>query len=397
MANVLNQGIKEVTAGDIARAFMVWTLDATPEAATAARVTWELIDENGRVYAKGNGEAVEANPNPTRPGKWNFKCYSTIQIPGNIPVNTSGTTYQIVWSLNIGGTSAVAFDTFTVNSPEFGELGSVDSVDLYTESTTVQIILPFQASEVKLTVNRSNDAILNRVVTKDPLQTTQGWLYEVDLSPSDIPGNAASLEPLGLIWRYKENNTKPQSVENSSLYLVNSTIMSAMKDVESFVNRVYIESGITPGTIFTPVDLARHLRRGMDQFNTYIRPTNFTMTNAKGALRQLWIMNAIIDACRSMYLYEGMKQFDFQGQSVSLSVDRTQFWSQMAQEMQSENDTYIKQLKDNLAKWGIFGGDGNVVGPRPGAVGQIGISLSPLTPLRQSYYRYLGQATQVGF
>jgi hypothetical protein len=217
--------------------------------------------------------------------------------------------------------------------------------------------------------------------------STEGFLYEFPLDLPTLRGNQPSLTPLNLVWKYREAEDAVMRSEMSRLWTISPSILAASQEIESFLNRMLLDSGVTPGTMLTPTLLMHHLQKGRDAFNSYIRPTNFTMTNATAGIKQYWLMYAIVDACRTMYLLEGNKQFEFQGSSVSLSVDRSQYWSQIAQDIQGQNEQQVKLFKDNLAKWGWTGGDGNVTGPRPGAVGQVGVALSPLTPLRGTYFR----------
>jgi hypothetical protein len=262
-------------------------------------------------------------------------------------------------------------------------------VDLCHSDVELIIRLPQKVESLIATIFRNNTQVMSRAVSTAPEETADGYMYKIDVSPTSMGIHHASLLPFTVVWKYTVPGSSQSFTETSNLYLHNPTILTAGKDLENFVNRAYTDNGIDPSTLFTPIDVARHLRKGMDMFNSAIRPTNFNMTNAQGAVRQFWIQYATIDACRSQYLAEGMKAFDFAGQSVSLTVDRSQFWDSMANSIQSECDSFVKQLKDNLAKWGYTGGDGNIIGPLPGAVGAIGIALSPLTPLRQKYLTYM--------
>lgn len=368
---------------------MTWVLPATVKENVGARVEWDLINADGVVYNTGQGEAVSVTPHPVTPGVFKYQVYAMLSIPGNIPVNASGTSYQIRWRLLLAGRKEpiFAFDTFRVKPIEFYSLGAVDSVELYSDVAPVQLLLPSPAFSLALEIYRDNDKLFDEVLEGDPKETTEGFLYEFPLDLPTLRGNQPSLTPLNLVWKYREAEDAVMRSEMSRLWTISPSILAASQEIESFLNRMLLDSGVTPGTMLTPTLLMHHLQKGRDAFNSYIRPTNFTMTNATAGIKQYWLMYAIVDACRTMYLLEGNKQFEFQGSSVSLSVDRSQYWSQIAQDIQGQNEQQVKLFKDNLAKWGWTGGDGNVTGPRPGAVGQVGVALSPLTPLRGTYFR----------
>ncbi|MEK9322795.1 hypothetical protein, partial [Escherichia coli] len=62
----------------------------------------------------------------------------------------------------------------------------------------------------------------------------------------------------------------------------------------------------------------------MDAFNgAYGQFTSFTMTNARGPIREYWLLYAELAAIQSQYLAEGEKAFNYQGAAISLEVDRT--------------------------------------------------------------------------
>jgi hypothetical protein len=108
------------------------------------------------------------------------------------------------------------------------------------------------------------------------------------------------------------------------------------------------------------------------------------MTNATGPVRNYWINMSEIEALRSQYMAESEAAFDFQGQAISLSIDRTQYYEALASAIEIQIQEPMRTLKQNLGKRGALAGDGNVdpTQLRQGAIGTIGISLSPVSNLR---------------
>jgi hypothetical protein len=169
------------------------------------------------------------------------------------------------------------------------------------------------------------------------------------------------------------------------MFIVTPIMLDAIKDMQTWLNRAYVDSGMQPGTTFEPVDFIKYLRLGRDQFNAAVIPTNFTMTAADGPIRWFWIGYSCVAACRAQYLAEGMKAFDYAGQVVQLNIDRTPFWDQMAQALEAQLSEQVKPFKDVLAKRGVIDGDGSNMALRPGAVGSIGITIHGLSPVRGLY------------
>jgi len=127
-----------------------------------------------------------------------------------------------------------------------------------------------------------------------------------------------------------------------------------------------------------------YLRRGADWFNAYSLVTTFSMTNAKNGIREYWIKFSEVIALRSQYMYEGETAFDFQGQAVSLNIDRSQYYEGLASVIENEVLEPTRMLKQQLAKRGNTDGDGSVDpnALRRGAIGSLGISLTPVSNLR---------------
>jgi hypothetical protein len=90
-------------------------------------------------------------------------------------------------------------------------------------------------------------------------------------------------------------------------------------------------------------------------------------------------MYSELSGLRSQYIAEGEKAFNFSGQAISLDVDRTGFYDSAASSLQSRLDNEAKPFKQNLIKKGLVSGTGNLddIGLRRGAIGSVGINVSP--------------------
>lgn len=130
------------------------------------------------------------------------------------------------------------------------------------------------------------------------------------------------------------------------------------------------------------------LRRAGDSFNgAYGQFTSYTFINAKGIIREFWLLYAELFALESQLLAEGEKAFNFQGAAISLDVDRTQYLDNAASKIQSRLDSELKPLKQNIIIKGQGSGDGSTDPSRlaPGAIGAVGITITPAS----MYGRYL--------
>jgi hypothetical protein len=159
-------------------------------------------------------------------------------------------------------------------------------------------------------------------------------------------------------------------------------MQTAIRDLMSEINKA--RSSIRDRPTFTAEDALLHLRLGGDNFNGFGDPTMFTFTNATGPVRAYWLGFSKISALRSQFMYEAESNFDFQGQSIQLTVQREQYYDSLAAAIENQIYDPAKQFKIILSKRGNTGGDGNVnpLAFRNGSLGAVGITLSPVSRIR---------------
>ena len=165
------------------------------------------------------------------------------------------------------------------------------------------------------------------------------------------------------------------------LYLVNTSVLAACEDLRMFINRTNTTIVGQPDMIFTHRALLTFLRMGRDYFNMVFQLTNFTMSRASGGIRDGWLMCSSIRALRSQFMAEGEQAFDYQGQAISLNVDRTQYYDSLASNLESQLEMFNK-FKSQLTKRGITSGDGDLSNTnyRAGNVAAVGLNVTAISP-----------------
>jgi len=383
---VTQASINVIVAGSTNSAYADWELRTTVTTATA---NWSFIDEDGLVYAQGPVISLTVAPHQFKPGFYKFRADAQVDVPANVPVNSLGTKYRIKWVLLHEGYEHTVYDAITVRSQEIDREGVVDVVDMENSTTRLSYRSALEDLSLTIKIYKNNTEQVNTAVVAEPIETTDGWQYYYDWSHNTSAGIVASMDALTVMFQYPDDTSQVRT-EMGQMYVVNPSILQAARMLEQVLNQAYQDMGLQPFATLDQPTLLQYLRKGMDQFNGAVRPTNFTMTNAAGAIRQFWIGYSIVNACRAQQLAEGMRAFNFAGQSISLDVDRTQYWEQMASATLNDLDQQIKPFKDMLNKYGIFGGDGALINPTMGSIGAIGIRLNNLTPLRGGQYRNPG-------
>lgn len=344
-------------------------------------IQWCLIDRDGVVYSSGVAHSYEG-----------VNLSSDVKITGSAVINTptdmvptlSGQNYQIRWGLTVNGTTYYSFESLVVTGPNTTPEGVEDVVELAFNDIPVYVIFDQPYEYVTFEVYRENSMVVAPVSVNSNVLTPDGYMYAgVIQSPLNMP---AALESYTIVWTgWNQVNPAGKMRETGRIFIVNPSIMSAVNDMRILVNKSATTIAHRKDLLFTTPLLLAYLRRGRDGFNgAQGVMTGFTMTNATGSVREFWLRFAEVMTLRAQFLAEGEKVFNFSGQAISLDVDRTGFYSQLADSIQSGIDNEVKPFKQNLVIKGHMAGDGNL-GPANGtnqmrgAAGAVAISLSPAT------------------
>lgn len=345
-------------------------------------VTWEFLDNQATVYAAGNAFDYVIQTS----GLSNtVLARSIINCPSTVPPSDLDCKYQIRYTLTLDSDSTgqqqfYAYENLTVIGLTTVPVGTQDLIEL--QGITAQTTIVLDKFYDKVLVNLFQDnTLVGQMQVQEWVRTGSGYMYAADF---DSTGLAPSLEPYSVIWQYC-NSTEPTKIysETSKLWITTPSVMDAVSDVKAMINKARTTLYGQPDLLFPPETIMLWLRRARDTFNGYSGVfTSFTMLNAKGAIREYWLMCAEMKALDSQYLAEGEKAFDFQGAAISLTVDRTQFLESMSSKIQGRLDNELKPFKQNLVIRGQTSGDGSADPTKlaQGAIGAVGITITPATP-----------------
>ena len=343
--------------------------------ASGGYVTWSLLDKQGLVYSKGNAYDYNLTVTSTYTA---IEAHAVVNTPSDIEPSNLTDRYQLRWELNIDGSvNQYAFENLRVDSTFSIPTGAQDSVEMFGDLASIEIVLPQAWDTVTVDVYTSVGSTL--VASSLPIvqryRVSSGWFYQAELDTSLL---TASLDPYIVSWKFK-NATGPSYRDTGQVFVVNASIMRAVKSVESMISKAKTSLMGFPDELFTVPIIVTMLGRGRDAFNgAYGMFTQFTMTNADAFIREYWIKYSEVALLESQYLLEGEKAYNFSGQAISLEVDRTTYYQGLAQEIKTAIDAEIKAIKQNLIKKGLTSGDGSLVGlGRYGSLGPVGISISP--------------------
>jgi hypothetical protein len=354
-------------------------------------VAYELMAQDGTVYAAGNAYSYNVTTN----GLANIvKAQSIIIAPSTLPPTLLGQSYQLRYTLELPPAQGIQPDPVTGASQQLSyyqfesvrvlglntvPVGVQPSVEISGVPATLQLVTEKLWDNVTLELWYNGSQLIAPVQISEYQRVADGWYWAGVINTSAL---AVSVIPYTAVWKYWSSQyTALVYQESAELYIVNPSIMSAVNDVRSKINKSHTTLYGTPDLLYTNPTVMTWLRRGMDYFNAaYGQFTSFTMTNALGPIREYWLLSAEKYALESQYTAEGEKAFNFQGAAISLDVDRTQYLDNAISKIQSQLDSELKLIKTNLLIKGQTGGDGssgaNAGALQPGAIGSVGLTLT---------------------
>jgi hypothetical protein len=224
----------------------------------------------------------------------------------------------------------------------------------------------------------------------NPERIANGYYIGGTIPTTSLP---VTLVPYKLVWKFW-NNPNQVFRETANLWIVNPSIMNAVDDVKSKINKARQTLFGTPDSQYPSTEILKWLRRGMDAFNgAYGVFTSFTMTNAQGVVREFWLSYGEKYSLEAQYGLEAEKMFNFSGAAISLDVDRTGLIDNMIGKIQSYLDQEVKAVKQNLIIKGWTLGDGSAGGTAnfgklagSGSMGAVGISITPALLYNAGFY-----------
>lgn len=380
--------VDQIEAGSAAQATTMYVFPAqiNPQ---GGFVTWELLAQDGTVYAAGNAFSYDIQNDGFNN---RVVAKSIISVPDQVPPSLNGQRYQIRYTLELPGSGLQVdpttglpvqnqfyqFENLRVVANVTTPLGAMPQVEIQGSPATLSLGTDKPYDMVTVELWAAGNQVAPATQITDYQVTSDGYVYS---GVFDTTQMIVSLVPYNVIWRYWASNN-PGNVfqESADLFIVNASMMGAITDVLAKINKARTTLYGAPDLLYPYPTVMTWLRRGCDAFNAaYGQFTSFTMTNALGPIREFWLLEAELSAIRSQYLAEGEKAFDFQGAAISLNVDRTQYLDNAANSIEKILDSQLKLIKTNMIIKGVTSGPGDADPSRlqPGAIGTVGITITP--------------------
>jgi hypothetical protein len=374
--------IGEVRTGDAATGSVSFVLPASDEP-SGAYIIWELVSPDGAVVSAGNCYDITTARNQFAT---TLVGTAIVHVPSSATPSPFDRKYTLRWTLVASGRpETYSYEHVAVLGLNTSPVGVQDSVELHGDIASMAITLTelYEHVSIDLFSGVGNQRLSEPVVAQSPKRVDSGWYYQVNIQTASL---VPAVTPYVVSWKYFHAATPGTNYrETARLFVLNPSIMNSVEDVRAMVNRARATLFNFADMVFDTQTLIGFLRRGMDMFNGAGGIwTSFDMTDATGGIRDHWLGYAEVAMLQAQALAEGEKAFDFQGQAIQLTVDRAQYYNQLAQDTLSRLEANVRPFKQNLQNKGITGGSGNVNLVR-GNSAFVGISVHPASQFGRSW------------
>ena len=341
--------------------------DGTTPLFAVGGVSYVVTAFNSMLIASGIAEQDTTNL-----ARWKLNLI----IPPSAPTTGPNDVYTLVWrAKDKSGNTNIQRDKFTVSD-------QADVAESLNSTTIAMVNQPFNLS---FAVNDPKISSLSLRILKIgsdmPLITLPNLLDQVgqgitsvtdgnlsrynilisggQLTPIVSQGNQGGLSGYFAYYNYLDGVGREQTQINN-IYIVNSTILSIMNDMNMYCNMLRNADVVTQLQI-DESKLVHFAIQGLQKVNA-TSPGNFGFDFNSLALNQTfyhWVVKcAQLELLQALSLAEGMSAFEFSGMTVQLNSDRTQYLNNAIGELQNAIDNQLPRVKSQFGRAG--GGTGRM-------------------------------------
>lgn len=310
----------------------------------ASPPTFSFNDFNSVVLATGT--CVQDNLDAS---KWT----ATFTVPTGVDLTISEeTAYSLTFTANLPNNTnkqvtklyEVAEENFTVLNNNIPILTTADSIF----ADILQINIPFEVDEYQVSLRTEIGASLVdfAAVLNPPIFASSKEYNTYQFVANDTLGNLINMPQVAgniqAVWKYEVNGTTYTKI--NPIYILNALGFSMVQDLRMTVDR-YKFIDLDPNMQWKDFELLHFVLKGIQRINSSNPPSSFDVTNMPVSLTFAVGKAALVEACMAWFLAEGMRAFEFQGQDVSLNIDKTQYIQTVMDQANSWLDNNLRESK----------------------------------------------------
>lgn len=268
--------------------------------------------------------------------------HANISIPENAPISTDAEKYLITWLMK--GSNKKEYQVteyFEVLNPNFNEVALKEIQSIVLSGNSAKLSAPFPTnSAVTVTAYYNDTEIFSDEATPSGSYNTY-YIFNIE-----IPAENLSLGEILVLWQAGDI-TFHQKVN-----VINRSMLVKITDLRMYLDKVHKDIDLYTG--YRDSDLYFYIMQGLNMVNI-VSPisewkiTDFYQNGSRNGISFVLNMAASYCALNAQYLAEGDSVFDYSGQPVTLSVDRTGFIESQLSRIKDYLNNEFKEYKKNLS------------------------------------------------
>ncbi len=269
-----------------------------------------------------------ASQDSNNPAHWT----AVFSIPSSAPATATGQFYTITWTISNSG--QIASQTFNFSVVSQIQTDPVDTAVIVLQGSpfTINLTVPYPTLQT-LTLrflNYQGGVVDTPTITtniSNPVQSGNQYIYQIQIGASDSANLVMPNYGVFYYFAYVNYTTPTGSQETNVImvYVVNTTCIKIMNDMRRYVDRIR-NNDVIPQLRITDLDLMHYTIQGVEYLNA-IPPSNigFNLANLPPMFNFYVQKAGAMQLLEAQYLAQGMTSFEFNGQSVQLTQDITQY------------------------------------------------------------------------
>lgn len=302
--------------------------------------SYQVLDPEGDIVIAGVGSFNDKT----------LAYDATFTVPETAMLSTDVGHYSIAWDFLDTSDKEHAFrETFDVVHPTYDLTQAREQQKLVLSLTTIELSIPLprRVMDVELQIFNQDSTVALKVVPEQKGLYSDYYIYSTTVPE----GVFVSGNDYMAVWIMKDSGNT--CVFTQVIHCASLWDMQKISDLRMYLDKVAKAIDIYQG--YRDSELYFYLQQGVDYINGLKIPTDWTMQSYQTMYQlkgcQYWLLEAAKwAALRAQYLAEGDSSFDFSGQPVSLSSDRSQFIESELGRIKDGLDNHLIAVKNQILK-----------------------------------------------
>lgn len=310
-------------------------------------ITAKAFDFNGLEIPVGNIVQVGNN--------WR----ATVAVPEGAPVCQPDDYYKFIW---YNGSTTVELDFQVIGYDEGVQRPMPAGFGVENISFVDELFLPLGVNTNPGEIKCELLALSGDVVVANSLITVtiDDTNSPTDNSPGSVKVtaslNAGVPVPVGEYvshWSFKYNGALSHDFRQA--FIISTRMTSLLSSFRMYLDQSQLNRWLAHFQ-FTDVELVDCLYRGADRVNAHPpQATAYSPDNMPFSLQHALRYAALCEMLNRLYLAEGLSTFDYQGGSIQVTADRTQYIQTKMDELNSWLESNLTQVKTVTVTRGSIG------------------------------------------